>query len=182
MKNQVNRKSSSLFFALFTLLLIRVTAQSDEVIVIDSNYSQKQQVLDNIPSGSNILEVDATENPWKAIRNYLEQNQAILTLHLFANASYNSIAIGNNLYDSDAVDQEFELSMLEGLYQGNNIQLLIYDCNLGSNVEGLALLQKISERSYFNIGVPTKCNSLIGDDLVFDHTTLDQPVKKSIFQ
>ncbi|RDY57748.1 DUF4347 domain-containing protein [Flagellimonas nanhaiensis] len=182
MKNQVNRKSSSFFFVLFILFMIKATAQSDELIIIDSNYSQKQQVLNNKPAGSMVLEIGSEENAWKVIRNYLEQNQSIEALHLFANANYNSIALGSNLYDSEAIDQEFELSMLEGLYQGTNLQLLIYDCNLGSNAEGLALLKKISERSYFNIAIPTNCSSVMGNDLVFDHTTLNQPIKNSIFQ
>lgn len=182
MKNQVNRKSSSFFLMLLILFVTRTMAQSNELVVIDSNYSQRQQVLDHLSSGIPVFEVDASKNPWVSMREYLEQNRSIQVVHLFANASYNAFEFGGKTCDSNEVDQEPELSMLEGLYQGTNLQLLIYDCNLGSNPEGLALLKKISDKAYFNIAVPTNCSSIFGADLEFDHTTMNQPVNNSIFK
>ena len=182
MKNQVNRKSSSFFLMLIILFVTRSMAQSNELVVIDSNYFQKQQVLEHLASGIPVVEVDASKNPWESIRQYLEQNRSAQVVHLFANASYNAMELGGKTYDANGVDQEFELSMLEGLYQGTNLQLLIYDCNLGSSPEGLALLRKISDKAYFNIAVPTNCSSIFGADLEFDHTTMNQPVNNSIFK
>ncbi|WP_228238326.1 DUF4347 domain-containing protein [Allomuricauda sp. M10] len=182
MKNQVNRKSSSFFLMLIILFVTRTMAQSNELVVIDSNYSQKQQVLDRLASGIPVFEVDASKNPWESIREYLERNREVLTLHLFANSGHGSLELSNISYDSAKVDEEFELSMLEGLYQGTNIQLLIYDCTLGSDIEGLSLIQKISEKSYFNIAVPTNCSSVFSTDVDFDHTTMNQPVNNSIFK
>ncbi|MEZ4811186.1 MAG: DUF4347 domain-containing protein [Allomuricauda sp.] len=157
-------------------------AQSNDVVIMDSGYAQKQQVLENLPVGTTVIELGKTGNPWKYIREHLEQNRSTQVVHLFANASYNAIQLGDKTYDSIAVDQEFELSMLEGLYQGSYMQLLIYNCNLGSNPEGLALLKKISDKAYINIAVPTNCSSVFGADLVFDHTTMNQPTHNSIFQ
>ncbi|NDV44791.1 DUF4347 domain-containing protein [Flagellimonas sediminis] len=182
MKNQVNRKSSIFFLMLIILFVTRSMAQSNELVVIDSNYSQKQQVLDHLASGIPVFEVNAPKNPWESIRQYLEQSRSTQVVHLFANANYNAMELGGKTYDADAVDQEFELSMLEGLFQGIHIQLLIYDCNLGSNPEGLALLKKISDKAYLNIAVPTNCSSIFGADLDFDHTTMNQPVNNSIFK
>lgn len=182
MKNPFYRKNFTIFLFLLITLSTVAVAQSNDLVAIDSNYSQKQQVLDNLPTGTAVVEIDTTGNPWQRIREYLEQHRSISAIHLFANTSYNAIELGSIAFDSAAVDQEFELSMLEGLYQGTHIQLLIYDCNLGSNVEGIALLKKISDRSYFNIAVPTNCSSVLGTDLVFDHTTMDQPINNSIFQ
>ncbi|MER3373327.1 MAG: DUF4347 domain-containing protein [Allomuricauda sp.] len=157
-------------------------AQSDDVVIIDSEYSQRQEVLDNLPVGTTVIEIKGISNPWKSIREYLEQNRSKLVVHLFANTNYNAVKLGGKTYDMNAVDQEFEFSMLEGLYQGSYLQLLVYDCNLGSNPDGLALLKEISEMSYFNIAVPTNCNSIFGTDLKFDHTTMNQPTHNSIFQ
>ncbi|MEC7263709.1 MAG: DUF4347 domain-containing protein [Bacteroidota bacterium] len=182
MKNQVNWKSSSFFLMLTILFITRTMAQSNEVVVMDSNYFQKQQVLDHLASGIPVFEVDTSKNPWESIRQYLERNRSAKAVHLFANAGYNALELGGKTYDAGAVDQEFELSMLEGLYQGTNLQLLIYDCNLGSNPDGLALLKRISDKAYFNIAVPTHCSSIFGTDLEFDHTTMNQPVNNSIFQ
>ena len=182
MKNPMYRKTVSLFFFLFAFLLTGAMAQSDDVVVIDAKYAQKQQVVDNLPLGITTIEIEGTDNPWKSIREYLEQNQSTKAVHLFVNTSYNAIELGGKTYDSNAVEQEFELSMLEGLYQGSHLQLLVYDCNLGSNPDGLALLKKISDRAYFNIAVPTNCSSIFGNDLEFDHATMNQPIHNSIFQ
>ena len=182
MKNHFYNRSVIKFLLFFTLIAATGRSQSNEVVVVDANYSQKQQVLDNLPVGTAVFEIDREENPWQQIREYMEENPSAMAIHLFANTSYNAIQLGSIAYDSAAVDQEFELSMLEGLYQGTHIQLLIYDCNLGSNPKGIALLKKISDRAYFNIAVPTTCSSIFGADLVFDHTTMDQPINNSIFQ
>lgn len=176
------RKILPIFFFLFAFLTTGAIAQSDDVVIIDSKYSQRQEILDSLPAGTTVIEIKAISNPWKSIREYLEQNRSKQVVHLFANTNYNAVKLGGKTYDINAVDQEFEFSMLEGLYQGSHIQLLIYDCNLGSNPEGMALLKKISDKSYFNIAVPTNCSSVFGAELVFDHTTMDQPISNSIFQ
>jgi hypothetical protein len=168
-------------FLLLTLMLIGVSkAQTSELVIMDSQYFQKLDVLGRLPSNSNVLEINGEDNPWKTIREYVQQNSSIQTIHLFVNATFNAFELGGITYGSQQVEQEFELSMLEGLYQGTNFQLLVYDCNLGSNPEGLALLKQISERSYFNIGVPTNCSSILESSLDFDHTTMNQPINSSI--
>ena len=181
MRNQMFGKTFSIAIFLFTLTITGAFAQSESVVLLDSEYAQKQQVVDKLPSGVTVIEIEGINNPWKSIREYLEQNRSTQIVHLFANTSYNALELGGKTYDSNAVDQEFELSMLEGLYQGNNMQLLIYDCNLGSNPEGLALLKKIGNKAYLNIAVPTNCSSIFGPDLEFDHTTMNQPITNSIF-
>ncbi|THV58063.1 DUF4347 domain-containing protein [Flagellimonas alvinocaridis] len=182
MKDLINKKVLQSFFYLFLFTVTATMAQTNSIAIVDAKYSQKQQVLDNLPSNTEVLEIDGNGNPWKSIREHLENNRSTVAVHLFVNASYNAFELGNTTYDSDAVDQEFELSMLEGLYQGDHIQLIVYDCNLGSNTEGLALLKKISDKSYFNIAVPTNCSSVFGSNLKFDHTTMNQPTQNSIFQ
>ncbi|HKL91525.1 MAG TPA: DUF4347 domain-containing protein [Allomuricauda sp.] len=181
MKTIFNQKTALSFLLLFSLTLSVSMAQTDDVVIMDSGYSQKQEIINQLPSNIAILEINRENNPWKTIREYLLANTSVQNIHLFANASYNAFELGGITYNSEQVNQEFEFSMLEGLYQGTNIQLLVYDCNLGSNEEGLALLKRISERSYFNIGIPTNCNSVLDGDLDFDHTTMNQPINSSIF-
>lgn len=182
MKTVTNLKSVMSFLFL-TLLIIGVSkAQTSEMVVMDSQYAQKQDVLNRLPSNSDFLEINGEDNPWKTIREYVQQNSSIQTIHLFVNATYNAFELGGITYGAQQVEKEFEFSMLEGLYQGTNFQLLVYDCNLGSNPEGLALIKQISERSYFNIGVPTNCSSILEGSLDFDHTTMNQPINSSILK
>lgn len=182
MKTVINLKTL-ISFLLLTFVVIGVSkAQTNELVVMDSQYAQKQDVLNRLPSNSHFLEINGEDNPWKTIREYVQQNSSIQTIHLFVNATYNAFELGGITYDGQQVEQEFEFSMLEGLYQGTNFQLLVYDCNLGSNPEGLALLKQISERSYFNIGIPTNCSSVLESSLDFDHTTMNQPINSSILK
>ncbi|MDO6519329.1 DUF4347 domain-containing protein [Zobellia uliginosa] len=180
MRYLLKQKTLNLFFFLFVMTINGTIAQSNELIIIDSDYAQKQRVLEKASQSIPMLEINKSGNPWRTIRNYLEQNRKITTLHLFANTSSGALKLGGVTYDSAKVDQEFEFAMLEGLYQGTNYQLLIYDCTLGSNKEGLQLLDKIGGMSYFIIAVPTNCSSVFNTGLEFDHTTLDQPIAQSI--
>ncbi|MBR9854495.1 MAG: DUF4347 domain-containing protein [Algicola sp.] len=182
MKTLFNPKTLSSFLLLFTLVLSVVKAQSDDVILVDSEFAQKQELLTKIPQGVSVIEINKTVNPWKMVREYLEKNSSVNTLHLFTNTTYNAFELGGILYNESKVGQEFEFSMLEGLYAGTNIQLLVYDCNLGSNPDGLALIKKVGDLTYFNIGVPTNCTTVLSSDIEFDYTTLNQPITSSIFK
>lgn len=172
------------WFILILGLLVStvVVSQSNDLVVIDSDYAQQQEVLNSIQADVPVLIVNSSANPFKTIREYLEGHPGIIAVHLFAEASYNSFHLGGTIYTSDEVANENELSMLEGLYKGDNIQLLIYNCNLGSNEEGLELLQQLGNRAYFNVAVPTTCTSVFGSEILFDHTTLNQPTHTSILQ
>ncbi len=182
MKTVINLKFL-MSFVLLTFLITGVSkAQTNDVVVMDSQYSNKQDVLNRLQSNTDVLEINRENNPWKTIREYLLENTSVQKIHLFANATYNTFELGGITYDTEKVDQEFEFSMLEGLYQGTNLELLVYDCNLGSNPEGLALLKQISDRSYFNIGIPTNCSSVLDGSLEFDHTTMNLPINSSIFK
>lgn len=109
---------------LLTLVVIGVSkAQTNELVVMDSQYAQKQDVLNRLPSNSHFLEINGEDNPWKTIREYVQQNSSIQTIHLFVNASYNAFELGGITYGTQQVAQEFELSMLEGLYQVNKDSL-----------------------------------------------------------
>lgn len=176
------KPKSFLIVLLGLLVSTAVFSQTSDLVIIDSNYAQRQEVLNSINASVPVLDLNANNNPFEMIREYLEVHTTITTVHLFAEASYNSFQLGNKTYDSNSIATENELSMLEGLYRGENIQLLIYNCNLGSNEEGLQLLEQLGNRAYFNVAVPTNCTSVFGSDISFDHTTLDQPVKASILQ
>lgn len=165
-----------------TLLSFISQAQQDNLIVIDAEYSNKTQVLNLAPQGAQILELNLIDNPWKAIREVLNEHSNLNKIHLFITANYNSIKMGGITYNLDAVNSEFELSMLEGLYTGTNIQLLVYDCNLGSNEEGLALINQIAQKTYFNVGVSTNCTSVFDSSFNFNYSSMDQSISNSILE
>jgi len=167
--------------ALF-LIAFSTSTVAQDLVVIDSDYANKQQVLTSIPQNTPVLEIDNGTNPWKSIREKLTTSKTIGTIHLFVEANYNSLLIGGITYDIQAAQNEFELSMLEGLYQGTNLQLLIYNCNLASNDAGKRLLQEIGNRAYLNIAACTDCTSVFEPDFHFDFQTLDQPIDQPILQ
>lgn len=175
-------KKSCSFLFLFYLFSSSITAQSKSLVVLDFEFSQKTSVLNELPDNTAVLELNSGTNPWELIRKKLESNQDLKVIHLFANASYNSLRIGGVNYDIVKVAKEFELSMLEGLYQGIHLQLLVYNCNLASNEEGLNLLKVIGEKAYFNVGACTNCTSIFDSTFLFDFSTLNRTVDNSILQ
>lgn len=177
---KINLKSVVTVFLILMSLSLR--AQEKNLVVVDPQFSEKTALFDQLPEDVVMLELDTTSNPWKRMREVLVSDTSITAIHLFSEASYNAIQLGDHMYDMDKVKSEFELSMLEGIYAGTNYQLLVYNCNLGSNTEGLALLKQIGSMAYFNVAVPTNCQSIFDPNLTFDHTTLNQSAPKSIFK
>lgn len=172
-----------IYLSLFCLCISSLNAQSTDLVIIDGNYSLKQDVINNLPNETAVIELSENQNPWKQIREYLIQNQSINAMHLFVNTNVNSLEMGGISYTSSVIDQEFELSMLEGLYTGTHFQLLIYNCTIGATQSGIDLLNKMSEKSYFNIAVPTNCTSVFNtSNLVFDYKTMELPINSSILQ
>lgn len=182
MKQNIFTLKKIRFSTLFLCLIGTFTfAQSTSLVVVDSEYSQKEKVIPLV-STSKILNLKTGSNPWKAIRESIEADKSITTIHLFTEANYNSLRMGGLSYDMDAVNDEFELSMLEGLYQGTHLQLLVYNCNLGSNEDGIELLTQIGQRTYMNVGASTNCTSIFDTDLIFDFKTRDEALTSPIIQ
>lgn len=173
-------KRNPLFFIIILLACYGLQAQSKSLVVIDSDFADKQQVINSLTTNEVLLELSNSNNPWSDVRKELELDRTIKTIHLFANASYNSLQMGGITYNLNSVSAEFELSMLEGLYQGEHLQLLIYNCNLGSNTDGLALLKAIGEKAYFNVGACTSCTSIFDAAFNFDYWSLNTSVTTSI--
>ena len=165
---------------LFATIILFITgremafAQSENLVVIDQGFAQKEKLLAKLPPNVSILNLNGASNPWKAIREKLKKDTKLKNIHLFAEANYNSIQIGGINYNLKTVNTENEFGMLEGLYDGTHLQLLIYNCNLGTNNEGIKLIKAISEKAYLNIGVCTNCTSIFDSDFNFGYTTLNQ--------
>ncbi|WP_299434884.1 DUF4347 domain-containing protein [uncultured Maribacter sp.] len=174
--------SKRTFIYVFFFLCLKFYAQSGSknLVVIDSDFSEKTQIISTLSTNQVLVELNNTTNAWKQIREFLQENSEIKTIHLFANASYNSLQMGGVAYDLNSVNAEFELSMLEGLYQGEHIQLLVYNCNLGSNTDGLALIKAIGEKAYFNVGACTSCTSIFDTAFNFDYWSLSASITNSI--
>lgn len=167
----------SIFFSCF--IGTCALAQSNNLVVVDSEYSDKEKVISQVTS-SKILSLEEGSNPWKAIRERIAADREITTVHLFVEASYNAILMGGVSYDKEALNEEFELSMLEGLYQGTHLQLLVYNCNLGASEEGMELLRQIGERTYMNVGTSTNCTSIFDSGFVFDFKTRQENLSVSL--
>lgn len=176
------QKRTPLILVLLLFACFGLQAQSTNLVVIDSQFPDKQRVISSLSSSELVLELTSSNNPWEQIRKSLESNTSVKTIHLFANASYNALQMGGLTYDLSSVSAEFELSMLEGLYQGEHLQLLVYNCNLGSNPDGLALIKAIGEKAYFNVGACTTCTSIFDNLFQFDYWSINQTVSNSILQ
>lgn len=157
-----------------------LSAQSPDLVVIDYNYAQKEDLEQKIPSNIAILNLSTGENPWLVIRKKLEKNPNLKNIHLFAESGYKSLLLGGIEYTKTLIEAENELSMLEGLYSGDNYQLLLYCCNLPSNEEGLNIIKTIGQRTYFNVAASTKCTTIFDNSFTFDFTTLNMPTANPI--
>ncbi|MDT7829500.1 DUF4347 domain-containing protein [Pricia sp. S334] len=166
---------------IFLLTASFTYAQSKDLVVIDSEYAEKGKVLALLP-GSEVLELNSNSNPWEKIRVGLENNKNLNTVHLFVESSYNAILMGGTSYSIETLNNEFELSMMEGLYSGTNYQLLIYSCNLASNEEGIELLNYIGQRAYMNVASGADCSSVFDAGFAFNFQSLDSSLSPSIFQ
>src|SRR5690554_3769593 len=171
--NIFNFKNIGLSIFLSCFIGVWAFAQSTGLVVVDAEYSEREKVISQV-STSKILSLETESNPWKTIRERIAADRNITTIHLFVEASYNALRMGGISYDREVIKNEFELSMLESLYQGTHLQLLIYNCNLGANDEGIELLSQIGEQSYMNVGVSTNCTSIFSSDFVFDFKTREE--------
>lgn len=164
----------------FVIILIIITsgnylsAQSKNLVVIDQNFANKEKLLSRLSKDAIILNLNESSNPWKMIREKLQSDTNLKNIHLFTESTSTSLTMGGITYTHAMVEKELELPMLEGLYDGTNLQLLLYTCNLPSTKTGLDLITKIGNMAYLNIAAPTQCSDIFSQ-LSFDFTTLNQP-------
>ena len=177
MKNHVNRKCSTIFFAMFILLIIKVTAQSDEVVIIDSNFENKGGILASLPVSVPYVEINDLMNLQQALEKALDQTNGNTIVHLFTSTTENTIRTGSTVYTRENLSSFFNTAQFNG---AEETSLLIYSCSLAKTVEGRALIDEFANTTGLNIFSSSSCTS-VRDEIEFNYATSNNTVKSNLF-
>lgn len=179
-KSPISTKWRITMMFLFLISFGRVQAQqATEVVIVDRNYADKASVIAAMPASANYLELENAENPWRTIREFLMKHEAGV-IHLFTNTRSAGIELDGQYYDVSRLSEEFELAMFEGLYQGEHLQMLIYDCTLAQSASGKEFMGQLGQLTYMNVAASTSCDSIWDAAFTFDYATMPKAVASSI--
>lgn len=178
MRNPFYRKTLPSFLLLFVLMATSGMAQTDEVVIVDSNFQNLGGIMASLQVGT--PHIEATENG--SFQHVLEQalvlNPNVKIIHLFAPTHSGSISIGNRNYTTEAVNESLDKAVFAA---HGAITLLVYSCSLANNQNGVELLQSIASRTNFNVASYASCVSL-DNKLDFDFSTKPLKVSSTLFE
>lgn|SRR5690606_14424990 len=158
-------------------------AQSEELLFIDQNYPNKLSIISSVPISVKVVELNGQTNLWNQLIAELETNNAVKSIHLFAETKADEIILSQ---ESIYIETRLSAKQIEGFskanFTTNEIDFLVYSCTLAVNNNGKALLENIAQQTRFNVASCKSCEQLDSSEFEFDFSTADKVVNNNLFK
>ncbi|MBW8244917.1 DUF4347 domain-containing protein [Muricauda oceani] len=178
MKNLFKQKIR-LSFVLFFLLTLSVSiAQTDEAVIVDSDFPNRAGLIASLPVAVTMIESDAAANLAETLKQAMAENPSVKNIHLFAPSTETSISMGEMAYTAEVLDQQLTSSDFS---TNRDITLYVYSCTLAKNPSGISLLENISSKTGFNVASCASCKEL-NEEFKFDYSVRPLTITSNLFE
>ncbi|WP_017303800.1 DUF4347 domain-containing protein [Spirulina subsalsa] len=114
----------------------------DMLVVIDPGVADSSRLVSGVWGGASVLVLDLTQDAIAQIRDYLQQNPRIHSLHLITHGAPGRLYLGNTLITSEnLVDYRSQLQEWRGFCS----EILLYGCQIARDAQGRAFVKELSE-------------------------------------
>ncbi|HBU79251.1 MAG TPA: hypothetical protein DEF18_14220 [Muricauda sp.] len=178
MKNIFNQKVVLSFLLLFSLTLTTSLAQTEDVVIVDSDFSNKGGLIASLPINVALIETKMSNNLAQTFKQALAENPNVKNIHLFAPSTDASINLDGQPYNAETIAKQFHPTDFQ---THNPITVFVYSCSLAKNALGISLLETISSRTGFNVASCASCDDL-KDELMFDYSVRPLTATSNLFE
>ncbi|MCQ4244745.1 Ig-like domain-containing protein [Pseudomonas stutzeri] len=133
---------------------VPLAASSDErqeVVFIDGKVSDKQQLIDGIRPGVEIVILDSSKDGLQQIADYLQNREDIDAVHILSHGDTGRILLGNTWLDQDGLENRSELLAALGSALSENGDILLYGCSVGADGAGAEFIQAFASATSADI-------------------------------
>ncbi|MBA4746890.1 MAG: DUF4347 domain-containing protein [Muricauda sp.] len=177
MKTFFNQRNILSFLLLFSLTLSVSMAQTDEVVILDSDFPNSGGLIASLPVNVALIEAKTSVTLAKTLKQALANNPSVKNIHLFAPSSDASIDFGGRSYTAAALGQQLDPSDFSA---NTGVTVFVYSCSLAKNAAGISLLENIASGTGFNVASSSSCDEM-GEEMTFDFSVRPLSNTKTIF-
>lgn len=148
-----------------------LNGQSTDLVIIGKSFSNPISLKASLPVDVITMEVSYSNELLSNLKQALEDYPSLKNIHLFSETGTHSLQLGSD--DFDVTDLNVSSSFFNDLenVKNNGINFFVYSCSLAGNEDGKTFLSELSNKTGFNVLSTANCNSVGGEDYVFDFST-----------
>ncbi|RRV15606.1 DUF4347 domain-containing protein [Pseudomonas saudiphocaensis] len=132
-----------------------VADQRHEVVFIDSNVRDYQQLLAGMPSGTEVVILDADQDGLQQMADYLEGRTGIDAIHVLSHGDAGKIQLGNQWLDVSQLQARSDLLADIGESLSEDGDILLYGCNVGADSTGIDFISSLAVATGADVAAST---------------------------
>ncbi|MCE5363636.1 DUF4347 domain-containing protein [Pseudomonas anguilliseptica] len=118
--------------------------QRQEVVFIDGQVTNKQQLIDSLAPGTEVVVLDSNQDGLQQIADYLDGREGIDAVHIFSHGGAGKLLLGNTWIDADTLDARSAVLAQLGSVFSEQGDLLLYGCDVASGDKGADFIQRLA--------------------------------------
>src|SRR5690606_36164755 len=126
-----------------------------EVVFVDGNIQNYQQLLAGLPTGAEVVVLDASRNGLEQMAEYLEGRTGIDAIHLLSHGESGAFKAGNAWIDAADLASHSETLARIGDALSVDGDFLLYGCSTGEGAAGSALVTELARLTQADVAAST---------------------------
>ena len=138
-----------------------VPKTSNSVVFVDTSVSDYQQLLTDVPAGSDVVLIDGNKDGLHQIAKYLAGRSGIESVHILSHGSEANLYVGTSDLNVESMQTTYAADLAtikRSLATGAD--LLVYGCNFAKGADGAAAAETLSRLTGADVAAST---NLTGD-------------------
>jgi trimeric autotransporter adhesin len=122
-----------------------------EVVFVDAGVQDYQQLINNLPVGSEVVTLDSTRDGFAQMAEYLSGRTEIDAVHLISHGRASEVHAGSTWLSLDNLNSEQTNLAAIGSALSESGDFLIYGCNVSQGGSGEALITQLANFTHADI-------------------------------
>lgn len=118
--------------------------QRQEVVFIDGQVTNKQQLIDGLAPGTEVVVLDSSQDGLQQIADYLKGRSDVDAIHLLSHGTDGTVELGNTWLNAQNIGQHSQALDAIGAALATDGDILVYGCNTAEDTQGTALLNELA--------------------------------------
>ncbi len=147
--------------------------QRQEVVFIDGQVTNKQQLIDGLAPGTEVVVLDSSQDGLQQIADYLEGREGIDAIHILSHGSDAKVSLGNITLDQATLASRADELATIGQSLTNDGDILLYGCDVVSSNAGMTFIQSLAQATGADVAASndTTGSASLGGDWLLEQQT-----------
>ncbi|WP_296217862.1 DUF4347 domain-containing protein, partial [Pseudomonas sp. UBA2684] len=146
--------------------------QRQEVVFIDGAVTNKQQLIDGLKPGIEVVMLDSSKDGLQQIADYLEGREGIDAIHILSHGDSGKVKLGDTWLDSAQIAANSALLADIGRSLDSSGDILLYGCHVGADGTGVEFIQSLAAATGADVAASSDLTGSVskGGDWVLEAT------------